>query len=305
MGIHIIKHNNPDLTNTCIAGFDFDWTLIRPKGATTWCCNRDDWTFLYNNCKSTLERFHNEGYTIVIITYQTRKYKIELIKDFVEMFDIPLYVIISDGEIQKNFKLIDYLELGYDRVLNTHVSFYCGDADGDQGSWSNMDLVFAVYNNIRFCKPATIFGEEYVSDVQVSNVDLGLLDNYDVIIMCGSPGSGKSTFVKNNLVPKGYSVVSSDEHKSNKSKMAKEMKTYLKERKPVVIDACNPTITNRMYWKSMLKDEKCLIILVDVEKSIAIDRNAKREVHKVPIVAIHTWYKRFDGLEIDMSIKSD
>lgn len=302
MVIQVLEHNCPDLTNNRIAGFDFDWTLVCPKGPTTWSCNRYDWKYLYKNCNEILSSYDDMGMTIVIVTYQSRTYKIEMLQDFLQQLDIPAYIIVSDTETQKNFSLKEYLKIDGD--IDTTVSFYCGDADGEIGSWSDMDYKFAIKNNIQFFRPDQIFGSKNVKDIEFTCVkDFDMIDNYDIIIMCGSPGSGKSTFVTQQVKPRGFTVLSSDQYKSNKKKMAKELNSMISIDKKVVIDACNPTLENRNYWINIVKDKSYAVIYIENEKSIALERNNKR-VNKVPQIAIHTWYKRFEHVNIDMIVNN-
>ena len=302
MVIQVLEHNCPDLTNKRIAGFDFDWTLVCPKGPTTWSCNRYDWKYLYKNCNEILSSYDDMGMTIVIVTYQSRTYKIEMLQDFLQQLDIPAYIIVSDTETQKNFSLKEYLKIDGD--IDTTVSFYCGDADGEIGSWSDMDYKFAIKNNIQFFRPDQIFGSKNVKDIEFTCVkDFDMIDNYDIIIMCGSPGSGKSTFVTQQVKPRGFTVLSSDQYKSNKKKMAKELNSMISIDKKVVIDACNPTLENRNYWINIVKDKSYAVIYIENEKSIALERNNKR-VNKVPQIAIHTWYKRFEHVNIDMIVNN-
>ena len=240
--------------------------------------------------------------TIVIVTYQSRTYKIEMLQDFLQQLDIPAYIIVSDTETQKNLSLKEYLKIDGD--IDTTVSFYCGDADGEIGSWSDMDYKFAIKNNIQFFRPDQIFGSKNVKDIEFTCVkDFDMIDNYDIIIMCGSPGSGKSTFVTQQVKPRGFTVLSSDQYKSNKKKMAKELNSMISIDKKVVIDACNPTLENRNYWINIVKDKSYAVIYIENEKSIALERNNKR-VNKVPQIAIHTWYKRFEHVNIDMIVNN-
>lgn len=294
-----IKHNSPELTNDKLAVFDFDWTLIRPKGATTWCCNREDWQLLYNNAIEVLRDFHQKGYTIIIVTYQTRTYKIDMLNDFIQIFDIPVFLLISDKETKKDFDLVDHLQLSG----SFHISsFYCGDADGLPGSWSDMDRVFAERNGIKFYTPTEIFGIENTSIFFKTDNDLDNLD--DVIIMCGSPGAGKSSFVREHISPKGYTVVASDDYKGNKKKMAKMITSLLKDGHRVVIDGCNPIQKNRQDWIDVIGDKSHTIIHIDTPKTFALERNSKRTIHKVPAVAIHNWFKRFENTNIDIVVKT-
>lgn len=307
--MEIIKHNTPDITNPKIAGFDFDNTLVCPKGDTTFCRKRDDWKLLFSNTRDVLTKYHKDGYTVVIVTYQSKKYKREMIKDFANTFDIPLYIIIGDKDTKKDFDIIDYLELPKGTSALDQDSFYCGDANGKKnGAWSDIDLVFAERNNLKFYLPGHLFNDNDKTDdcpleslSLEDNTDLDTLDNYDVVVMCGSQGSGKSTFVRKELVPRGFEVISGDEYKSNKAKMLKVLKTMISEGKRVVIDSTNATLQNREHWNC---GSKTITIHIDTPKQVAMERNSKRTTGKVPAVAIHKWFKNFDPTDIGIVVKT-
>lgn len=291
----------PIKLSTKLAVFDFDWTLICPKNGTTWSSNKDDWKFLYDNTTDILKQYHIQGYSIVIVTYQSRQYKIDMIHEIITMFQdvIPITVIVSDKQTKKDFDIMDYLDTD---IIDINTSFYCGDADGEQGSWSDMDRKFAEKNKLTFYKPADLFADnQVVSDTSMFPDMLNTILNTTLIIMCGSPASGKSTFVKEHLIPLGFSVVSSDTYNGNKKKMKKDTRKLIENKKRVVIDACNPTLLNRQDWRDIDTNMCTTTILMDAEKVLTIDRNSKRTVDKVPPVAIHSWYKRFErGDDIDI-----
>lgn len=287
-----IQHKSPNLSNNKLAVFDFDWTLVCPEKSQKFSCNKDDWRFLYQNVKDVLNNYHQQGYTLIIVTYQTREYKIEMIHNVIKVIDIPIYVLIGDGDTKKDFILSDYLS--NDKNL-TNDKFYCGDADGSVGSWSDMDRVFAEKNGLVFYTPPEIFGW---------NTGSSLEDLKDVIIMCGSPGSGKSTFVREYIEPKGYRVVASDNYNSDKRKISKAIKILLKEGHKIVLDRCNPTQKDRQEWID-ISDKSYTIIHMDVPKSIAIERVKTRTTQKsVPVIAINTWYKKFENTNIDIVVNT-
>lgn len=284
--IKTIEHNSPDLKNNKVAVFDFDWTLVCPYKTAIWSRNREDWRFLYSNTKNKIEEYYENGYSIIIVTYQSKKYKLSMLQDFADTFDnIPLFIVIGDKDSKKDFDLIDYLEV---QTFDSN-SFYCGDADGEEGSWSDMDLLFAKRNKLTFYKPSVLFR----TDVKIDG-------NHNMIIMCGSPGSGKSTFVRDVIQPMGYTVVSSDDYKSNTKKIQKVIKDLFKKGiDKIVVDGCNPTLKNRQAYIDMLEDNKTYTtIYLNTPRCIAMERNNNREA-RVPDVAINMWFTRFEDTNID------
>jgi bifunctional polynucleotide phosphatase/kinase len=57
---------------------------------------------------------------------------------------------------------------------------------------------------IRLFDPTTYFNKS------TEHTPFSKINDLDIIIFCGSPGSGKSTFYKNQLIPLGYQRVNQD-----------------------------------------------------------------------------------------------
>jgi bifunctional polynucleotide phosphatase/kinase len=67
----------------------------------------------------------------------------------------------------------------------------------------------------RLFDPSLYVGEDYLKDKQSSEVTpFEKKHELDIIIFCGSPGAGKSTFYWNYLKPLGYERVNQDILKS-------------------------------------------------------------------------------------------
>ena len=60
----------PTQPSTKLAGFDMDWTLIKPKSGRKWPINGSDWTWLHDNTPGKLRQFHEQGFVIVVFTNQ-------------------------------------------------------------------------------------------------------------------------------------------------------------------------------------------------------------------------------------------
>ena len=80
-----------------------------------------------------------------------------------------------------------------------------------------MDIKFATRNLIKYYRPYEIFNDNYI--YQFNDFSENITEN--IIIMCGSPASGKTTFINNNLMD--YNIISSDQFKSNKNNMKKKI----------------------------------------------------------------------------------
>lgn len=88
-------------------------------------------------------------------------------------------------------------------------------------------------------------------------------DKLNVILMVGGPGSGKSSFVKNMLLPKGYVHVSRDQLGSWQ-KCVKVMEENLQNKKNIVIDNTNvDKETRQRFVQAALKygaDVRCFVM---------------------------------------------
>ena len=69
-------------------------------------------------------------------------------------------------------------------------------------------------------------------------------DFKEVIVLIGSPGSGKTVFTENYLVPKGYIRISQYDLKT-KEKVLKCLTENIEKGKKIVIDCTNPQVSTR------------------------------------------------------------
>ena len=126
----------------------------------------------------------------------------------------------------------------------------------------------------------------------------------EVIICIGAPGSGKSTFCENVLVPKNYIRINQDDLKS-KNNVMKKLEESLKNNKKIVIDSTNPTKKNREDLINVIKkynDYEIRVFNFDVSKELAMHLNNLRRINKyrkhfseaVNVIPIHTFFKYYE-----------
>ena len=128
-----------------------------------------------------------------------------------------------------------------------------------------------------------------------------------MILFCGAPGSGKSTFWQSYL--KDYVRVNNDELKTPE-KCKKVADAALSQGKSVVIDNTNKTFEQRSRYIPIAKKYnvpyRC--ILFTTPKEVCIHNNKQRggvntaRVHlskKVPPVPIHDWFKNLEMPSIE------
>lgn len=102
-----------------------------------------------------------------------------------------------------------------------------------------------------------------------------------IIIMSGFPGSGKSTFIKNNY--NDYNIINQDELGS-KSKCIELVYKLLNKDKSIIIDRTNITRKQRKIWIDIAKEFKLeppILIFMDLDPKICYYRICKRENHPV------------------------
>lgn len=132
---------------------------------------------------------------------------------------------------------------------------------------------------------------------------------FDVVMMCGVAGSGKDTYINNELPVGLHSLSIDDIRRENDIKrsdkkgsgqaiqMAKEQaREYMRKKASFVFNATNLTRDMRSKWISLFKEYggKVIIRYIEVPYETLLNQNKNRE-HVVPEAAIE---KMIDKLEI-------
>ena len=140
---------------------------------------------------------------------------------------------------------------------------------------------------IKVIEPETIFPIE-IKQIDVEN--LRVLHN-EMVIMIGFPGSGKSTFVKNNF--SNYKILSGDELKTE-AKIIKEINKNIGE-SSIVIDATNPSKDKRKKFIDIANSYNIPVrcIYMNVSKEQALLQNNKRD-KPVPAIVFNIYNKKFE-----------
>lgn len=90
----ILKVGKPRFRSK-VALWDFDWTLVCPKGNKTFPKDVDDWQWLRPNVPEVVRGFYKRGFGIYIVTNQTKEWKREQILKVAELLEVPLHVCIA------------------------------------------------------------------------------------------------------------------------------------------------------------------------------------------------------------------
>ena len=83
-----------------MASFDYDWTLVSPKGGRTFPTNIDDWEWLYPSIPDKIKDYYASGFMIVIFTNQSKLWKHEQIKNVMKSLEIPVFIVVATDKCE-------------------------------------------------------------------------------------------------------------------------------------------------------------------------------------------------------------
>jgi bifunctional polynucleotide phosphatase/kinase len=303
----------------CI-GFDFDNTLVQLRTSD-----------ILPNVKERLTRYYAD-YNIIIFSnqkgIQKGKQTHEVLQGIFDLFvkkvQLPLSIFYSTSSDMYRKPCTGMYRL-FTHIFKKPLEWYCGDACGRQGDFSNSDLYFANNCGIPFKTPEHIFqsqsnsikvvkcSELYKEDewidginrnkqsfIQVNDIDIQLpTDKKLLLLMVGAQGSGKSLMADRLSKKYKYTVLSSDNIPS-KSKMKRTIREIVQSDtiSGIIIDNTNATIKNRDEWFQCIDDTwlKC-IIYINIPKALSFHFVKNREMYinkHIPDVAVHSFYKRLE-----------
>ena len=182
--------------------------------------------------------------------------------------------------------LNDYVLTGEDDIDHVN-SVFVGDAAGragdkaagikkdhsssDRDLASNVDICFKTpeefflnENTKPFARnfdPSSYLVTELTSQTDSSPVLFSKRNHVDMVLFCGSPGAGKSTFYWRHMQPLGYERVNQDILKT-RDRCMKVATQLIEDKKPVVVDNTNADIETRAAWIMLGKKLKVPVRLV-------------------------------------------
>ncbi|KAM5461968.1 DNA kinase/phosphatase Pnk1 [Microsporum ferrugineum] len=173
-------------------------------------------------------------------------------------------------------------------TLDLENSIFVGDAAGRKGDHSCCDRNFAANVGIPFKTPEEFFRDEPPIPVEVDVFDpksyiatpspdgkdessspFSKQSDTEMVILCGSPGSGKSTFYWKYLQPLGYERVNQDILKT-RQKCLKVANEHLLAGKSVAVDNTNANKATRSEWISLAKTHNIPIICIYLTTPITV-----------------------------------
>ncbi|KAJ5084375.1 hypothetical protein NUU61_008954 [Penicillium alfredii] len=330
-----------------IAAFDLDSTVIKTASGNVFPKSATDWRWWHAAVPGRLRELNSEGFQVVILSNQ-KKISIqkdlkggrsdskslamfkEKITAVMTELDIPLsvYAATTDPLYRKPRpgmwrEFLDDYDLDIAGV-DLPGSFFVGDAAGRPGDHSAVDRGIATNIGIAFKTPEEFFlGEEPAPVTGVFDPTSYMKPDPDepgpspfsrmhpveLVIFCGSPGAGKSTFYWNHLKPLGYERVNQDILKS-RPKCLKVAREHLEEKKSVAVDNTNADPEIRAHWTALAKELDVPIRCVQFISSPGLcqHNNAVRAANKelnpesrasLPGIAFGDFARRFKEPTLD------
>ncbi|RHZ62646.1 putative DNA 3'-phosphatase Tpp1 [Aspergillus thermomutatus] len=252
-----------------VAAFDLDSTLVVTASGNTFPRNSSDWKWYHvvimsNQKRISLQKDLKGGRAD---SKSLTNFK-ERVAGVMRQIDIPIsvYAATADDENRKPRtgmwkEFVEDYDLDVFGV-DLSESFYVGDAAGRPRDHSMVDRGFALNVGIPFKTPEEFFLNEAAQDVPVPfnpssylktdpaddvSIPFARQSSRELVLFCGSPGAGKSTFYWNYLEPLGYERVNQDNLKT-RQKCIKVAKEFLAAGSSVVVDNTNADPNTRAEW---------------------------------------------------------
>jgi len=337
--INNTKINNDTIEQNKIASFDLDNTIIFTKSKKRFAIDKNDW-YIDNIVLNKLKELHKDNYKIIFFTNQNgiavgkvdKNDFIEKCNNILNYINLPIIIIASmydDLYRKPRIGMWDYIINNYYPNVDIQSSFYCGDAAGRCDDFSCSDYKFALNLNLKFYTPEQLFYNDtskfncvklgfnpiqYFSNTPGSNNNLLDIFNEELnnltdimkfycknmIILIGSPASGKSSFVSNYLSK--CDIINQDTLLTMtkcKKKCIELINTNTNKIHNIVIDNCNKDINTRNTWVDIANDYKYNIIMINfiLSKDFALHINKYRSLtsnKSLPNIAIHNFYKKYE-----------
>ncbi len=271
-----------------VAFFDLDYTLIKPKSGRKFPKDKDDYIYMFENVINILNKYINDKYMIFILSNQygllkdKNKQKLtdmiyklnHIFKNIENKNSICIFLACGENYYRKPHSgAFDLYETFYETKINKKNSFFCGDALGRKDDFSASDYYFALNCDLKCYSPETIFEndgskkieynmnvkrkflEEVISNKSKKNfenliAEINHIEGQKLIMMSGSPASGKTTFTSYMCTHFNYICCESD---VLKSKLEKNVENGLKNGKNIIVDATNATKTHRQKYIDLAK----------------------------------------------------
>jgi bifunctional polynucleotide phosphatase/kinase len=276
-----------------MAAFDYDWTLVSPKGAKTFPTDIDDWEWLYPTIPEKIKKYYEDGFMIVIFTNQSKAWKYEQIKMVASSLNIPIFIVVATYKCDYKPNPMLFNALIGDYKLNKDKSFFVGDALGRKSDFSDSDKMFAQNIGVPCYCPEQVFDmKNEITEIPT----IPLSGEQQIVIMMGYPGSGKSTIAKNICKNEKFVYIEGDLYKTS-AKMIKASFEHISNKKSIVFDATNSSSQKRKEYIEFGKKHNYNMVCIHVSTplEIAYKRNKLRNYEKyVPRIAYSVYSKNYE-----------
>ncbi|EGD74947.1 hypothetical protein PTSG_12542 [Salpingoeca rosetta] len=272
------------LKSSVVAGFDMDGTIIKTKSGRRFPTGPSDWVFWDDAVIKKLRDLHSNNTKIVFFTNQAGIEKkntsvssiTSKIEDILETLGFPVTVLVCTGHNhyrKPSIRLWEYFaeHCNDGGEIDLQRSVFVGDAAGRSKDWkpgmkkdfSCTDRMFAANIGVPFHTPEEFFLDEpKATKYEWRAADPGKLlaasvssprdmshitkkaPPTEMIVLVGSPASGKSTFAERHLKPHGYVIVNRDTL-GTMAKCEKAAAKALEDGQSVVVDNTNPDPASR------------------------------------------------------------
>ncbi|RAH72675.1 putative DNA 3'-phosphatase Tpp1 [Aspergillus aculeatinus CBS 121060] len=334
-----------------VAAFDLDSTLVSTASGNTFPKSSADWKWWHSTVPTKLRELNEKGYHVIVITNQKKislkketkvgngdsksltNFK-ERAAAVMKQLDIPMsvYAATEDDGYRKPrtglwTEFLDDYDFDISGVDLRH-SVFVGDAAGRPRDHSQVDRGFAINAGLSFKTPEEFFLDAdpeplvepfdpstYLQEAPGDDVSPPFSGEspLELVIFCGSPGAGKSTFYWDYLEPLKYERVNQDLLK-NRPKCIKVAKEHLAAGKSVVVDNTNADAETRAQWVAVAREFKVPIRCVYFTASPTLCRhnNAVRAANLslnpesrtlLPGIAFGDFLRRFKEPSMDEGFK--
>ncbi|CAO2632746.1 Bifunctional polynucleotide phosphatase/kinase [Lemmus lemmus] len=255
-----------------VAAFDLDGTLITTCSGKVFPTSPSDWRILYPEIPKKLQELVAEGYKVLVATHAGLNRK-------------PVSGMWDHLQKQANEGM----------PISISDSIFVGDAAGRPANWapgrkkkdfSCADRLFALNIGLPFATPEEFFLKWPAAGFELPAFDprtvssagplyipessFLLSPNPEVVVTVGFPGAGKSTFVREHLLPAGYIHVNRDTLGSWQ-RCVSSCQAALRQGKQVVIDNTNPDVPSRARYIQCARDAgvpcRCLNFCATLEQA--------------------------------------
>ncbi|XP_074872432.1 bifunctional polynucleotide phosphatase/kinase [Carettochelys insculpta] len=274
-----------------VAGFDLDGTIITTKSGKVFREQRARARILCSEVPRKLKQLQMEGYKLVIFTNQMGiskgrlrpevfKAKVEAV---LERLGVPMQVFVATGSGIYRKPLLGMWEHLCEKAngavaVTLQSCIYVGDAAGRPPAWapghkkkdfSCSDRLFALNAGLPFHTPEEFFLDWAPAPYQLPPFDPRELDSqgrlYDppdaplvsptpeLVVAVGFPAAGKSTFLKQHLVPAGY-VYANRDTLGSWQKCVELCVAALRQGKSAAVDNTNPDPESRRRYIECAQD---------------------------------------------------